>query len=166
MTAVVSHESTATGEGLLDQAVLRDLHGVDAPWLRSVHGVLQSARATDAGPWARWRAIHYIDTVVSATFERERRAMEGVQPQLPSDYAGRLWAAAELVMALRWQLNHLIGACHHPADFATVTLKLEAALEHWCHEAEEVSGLFTRSEMLENSRHLLSINDQEAPNGT
>jgi hypothetical protein len=66
----------------------------------------------------------------------------------------RLWAAAELIAALRWQLDHLAGACHHAAEFATVTLKLEGAIEYGCREVEAALGQLTWGQVPEESRQL------------
>lgn len=157
----------AGGEQRFDQRLLGHLRKVHAPWLRVVRGVLKAGRLADAGPWTRWSAIGYVNTVFSVQFERERAAVDSLHHRLEGSQRARLWAAAELIAALRWQLDHLVGVCHHAAEFATVTLKLDAALEHWCREVEAVLGHLTWSEVPEDSRQLLrSIDDQENTHGT
>lgn len=136
-------------------------------WLKEVRGVLEIARRADAGTWTRWSAIQYVNTGFLNRFERERVAVDSLHQELDGSQRARLWAAAELIAALRWQLDHLVGACHRAAEFATVTLKLEAALEHWCREVEAALGRLTWSEVPEDSRQLLlAIDDQENTHGT
>ena len=147
---------------LFDQQLLGHLREVHAPWLRVVRGVLKAARPADAGMWARWSAIRYVNTVFSIRFERERAAVDGLHQELEGSQRSRLWAAAELIAALRWQLDHLVGACHHAAEFATVTLKLEGAIEHWCREVEDALGQLTWGEVADEAGRLLVLLADEA----
>ena len=152
---------------LFDQHLLGHLREVHARWLQMVRGVFQMARRADAGTWTRWSAIRYINTAFSIRFGRERAAVDSLHRELEDSQRTRLWAAAELITTLRWQLDHLVGLCHHRAEFATVTLKLEGAIEHWCREVEAALGQLNWGEVPAGSRHLLvCIDDQEDPHIT
>ncbi len=170
MTAISALASPRPGQidqQLFDQQLLGHLCEIHARWLQGVRGVLEVARRADAGTWTRWSAIRYVNTVFSIRFEQERAAVDSPQQELEGSQRARLWAAAELIAALRWQLDHLVGACHHAAEFATLTLKLEGAIEHWCREVEAALGQLTWSDLPEESRQLLrSIDGQENPHGT
>lgn len=167
ISAMASPRPRRIDQQLFDQRLLDHLREVHGPWLQVVRGVLKAARPADAGIWTRWSAIRYVNTVFSIRFEQERAAVDSLQQELEGSQRARLWAAAELIAALRWQLDHLVGACHHAAEFAILTLKLEGAIEHWCREVEAVLGQLTWSDLREESRQLLrSINGQENPHGT
>jgi hypothetical protein len=167
ISAVASPRPGQIDQQLFDQQLLGHLREVHARWLQVVRDVLKAARPADAGTWTRWSAIRYVNTVFSIRFERERAAVDSLHQELEASQRARLWAAAELIAALCWQLDHLVGACHHAAEFATVTLKLEGAIEHWCREVEAALGQLTWSEVPEKSRQLLvCIDHQEDFHGT
>jgi hypothetical protein len=136
-------------------ALSNHLRGVHAPWLQVVRNVLKAARTAGAGASAKWSAICYLNTIFSARFEQERALIESLQQKLDCRQRTRLWAAAELIAVLRWQLDHFVGVCHDATAFATLTLKLDGALEHWCREVEATLGPLTWSELPEESRQLL-----------
>ena len=115
------------------QAHLRETH---AGWLQEVHDTLDSAVRMDTGAWVRWCAVQHVEKKFYPRFEREREILQALRDHLGGIIASRLWAAAELLVLLRWQLDQLASLCHRPAEFATVTRKLRTAIEHWFQEVE------------------------------
>ena len=167
ISAIAPSRPGEIDQQLLDQQLAGHLREVHVRLLQKVRGMLEIARRADAGTWTRWSAIRYVNTAFSVRFERERAAVESLHQELEGSERTRLWAAAELIATLRWQLDHLVGACHHAAEFATVTLKLEGAIEHWCREVEAALGQLAWGEVPEESRQLLvCIDDQENPHVT
>ena len=122
-------------KGLVDS--LRATH---ARRLGELREVLEPAQGPEAGVWSRWSAVRLVDHLLSAWFEPERQMIEAAYHRFESGRAARLWTAAELALSLRWQIDHFVGLCHHPAEFSRITLKLETVLEHWCDEVEDAVG--------------------------
>jgi hypothetical protein len=120
-------------DGAKLEAHLRATH---AAWLEEVHHTLNPAVQADAGAWVRWCAVRHIETKFYPRFERERGILQTLHEHLGSIMVARLWAAAELLVLLRWQLDQLASLCHQPVEFSTITRKLRSAVEHWCQEVE------------------------------
>jgi hypothetical protein len=110
-------------------------------WIQEVIAVVEPASRSDAGVWARWSALRYLQTTFPERLERERRLVEGMSADLTDDQREILWALAELLDALRLQLDHLIGLCHQAPQFALVTGKILTTLQHWCRAVEAGLGL-------------------------
>ena len=116
---------------------LLQVHGV---WMQEVLGVLDAARATDAGVWVRWGAVRYLDGPFAGRMQQSRAALERLRPFLPDNAAGRLWAVGELLDQLRSQLDRVV-ALHQPSDdFSAVAVKFLRALGCWCREVEGAVG--------------------------
>ena len=80
-------------------------------WIQEVVAVVEPASRSDAGVWARWSALRYLQTTFPARLDQERRLVEGMDADLTDDQREILWALPELLDALRLQLGHLIGLC-------------------------------------------------------
>jgi hypothetical protein len=93
--------------------------------------------------------------------DQERRLDEGMAADLTDDHREILWALAELLDALRLQLDHLIGLCHQAPQFAQVTGKILATLGHWCRALEEALGPRAIAVMPRPSREVLALIDPE-----
>jgi hypothetical protein len=133
--------SVPTGNTLeIKTPMLAFLQGLHQRWIQEVRRVLDPARAADAGPWLRWRALQYLETGFTRRFERERRAVSSLHGQLTRDQAVHVWAAGELLTQLLGNLEHLVGLCHRGAEFSTASLTLLEALEYWCQQVEEALG--------------------------
>ncbi len=115
--------------------------------LRDLRAFVEAAKDEDRDIWPRWNAIRHVDTVFSGRFDRERLAVEALRHLLAADDADRLWATAELVAALRWQLRHAVGLCQHGAEFAVITGKLLKAVECWFVAVEEIAGRLSWDEV-------------------
>src|SRR5512146_1876445 len=100
-------------------------------WIEEVMGALEPAQRPDAGVWARWDALRYLQTTFSARLDRERRMVQGVMPVLDDVQRETLWALGELLDALRQQLDHLSGLCQRAEQFSAVTGRIVTALRHW-----------------------------------
>ena len=109
-------------------------------WIEEVMGALEPTQRPDAGVWARWDALRYLQTTFSARLDRERRMVEGAMPALDDAQRETLWALGELLDALRQQLDHLIGLCQRAEQFSMVTKRIVTALRHWCLAVEENLG--------------------------
>jgi hypothetical protein len=107
-----------------------------AQWLDEVTEVLAAAQQPEAGAWARWSALRYLQTTFPHRLAEERRLVESVAARLSEEQRATLWALGELLDALRSQLDHLIGLCHRADEFSTITRKLVTALQHWCRAVE------------------------------
>jgi len=105
-------------------------------WLEGLRTCVAHADSSDSGIWPRWNAIRYLDTSFRDQFDRERKAMDALGPTVGGDSARQLWAAGELVEALRRQLRQSAGICHQPAEFSAVTTKLLRAAEYWFDAVE------------------------------
>jgi hypothetical protein len=107
-------------------------------WLDGLRTAVASAHAGESGIWPRWNAIRYLDTFFRDQFDPERKVMNDLGPTIGGDGVRRLWAAGELVEALRWQLRHAAGLCHRADEFSSITGKLLRAVEYWCAAVEDV----------------------------
>jgi hypothetical protein len=112
-------------------------------WIQDVVAVVEPASRSDAGVWARWNALRYLQTTFPERLDQERRLVEGMAADLTDDQRELLWALGELLDARRLQLDHLIGLCHHAPQFALVTGKILTTLRHWCRAVE--AGLERRA---------------------
>jgi AcrR family transcriptional regulator len=130
-------------------------------WIQEVIAVVEPASRPDAGVWARWSALRYLQTTFPERLERERRLVEGLAADLTDDQREILWALAELLDALRRQLDHLIGLCHQAPQFALVTGKILTTLQHWCRAVEEGLGPRVIAIMPRPSREVLALIDPE-----
>ena len=130
-------------------------------WIQDVVAVLEPASRLDAGTWARWSALRYLQTTFPARLDQERRLVEGMAADLTDDQREILWALAELLDALRLQLDHLIGLCHQAPQFALVTGKILTTLRHWCRAVEDGLGPHAITVMPRRSREVLARLDPE-----
>lgn len=125
-------------------------------WIEEVMGALEPAQRPDAGVWARWDALRYLQTTFSARLDRERRMVEAVLPALDDVQRETLWALGELLDALRQQLDHLIGLCQRAEQFSTVTGRIVTALRHWCRAVEDDIGPLSATAIPAHSRAALA----------
>jgi uncharacterized protein YicC (UPF0701 family) len=139
-----SSPTAASGSGARLQDHLRELH---AEWLQEVHDTLNPALRPEVGSWVRWCAVQHVEQKFYPRFEREREILQSLRDHLGGIMVARLWAAAELLVLLRWQLDQLAALCHRPAEFSTVTQKLRSAIEHWLHEVEAALGQVTWADL-------------------
>lgn len=123
----------SAGSGARPADHLRTIH---RGWLRELREALEKVKVTDTTVWSLWSAIRYIDTAFSPQFDRERAAIEKLCQSIEANQAKRLWAAAELITAVRWQLHHSVGLCQHADEFSRVTDRLLKATELWFAEVE------------------------------
>ena len=125
-------------------------------WIEEVMGALEPAQRPDAGVWARWDALRYLQTTFSARLDRERRMVQGVMPVLDDVQRETLWALGELLDALRQQLDHLIGLCQRAEQFSAVTGRIVTALRHWCRAVEDGVGPLPGTALPPESREALA----------
>jgi hypothetical protein len=125
-------------------------------WIEEVMGALEPAQRPDAGVWARWDALRYLQTTFPARLDRERRMVDAVMPALGDAQRETLWALGELLDALRQQLDHLIGLCQRAEQFSTVTGRIVTALRHWCRAVEENIGPLSPAAIPAHSREALA----------
>ena len=130
-------------------------------WIQEVIAVVEPASRSDAGVWARWNALRYLQTTFPQRLDQERRLVEGMAADLTDDQREILWALAELLDALRWQLDHLIGLCHQAPQFALVTGRILTTLQHWCRAVEDSLGPRVIAIMPRPSREVLALIDSE-----
>jgi hypothetical protein len=116
---------------------LEEMHGA---WMQEVLGVIDAARATDAGVWVRWGAVRYLDSTFSGRLRQSRAALERLRPYLAGDAAARLWAVGELLDQLRAQLDRAVALHQSSDDFSAVAVKFLRALGCWCREVEQGLG--------------------------
>lgn len=126
-------------------------------WIQEVTAVVEPASRSDAGVWARWNALRYLQTTFPERLDQERRLVEGMTADLTDDQREILWALAELLDALRLELDHLIGLCHQAPQFALVTGKILTTLRHWCRAVEKGLGPRAISVMSRPSREALAL---------
>ena len=100
----------------------------------------------------RWRAVRYLNTIVSPRFEIERGAVETLGQTVEPSQAMQLWVAAELMATLGWQLDHELGLCHRTGEFSVLTQKFEKAMAHWCGAVEDALGNLSWGELPEQAR--------------
>lgn len=124
----------------MNESLRRVLEREHRQWIEEVMGALEPAQRPDAGVWARWDALRYLQTTFSARLDRERRMVDAVMPALGDAQRETLWALGELLDALRQQLDHLIGLCQRAEQFSTVTGRIVTALRHWCRAVEDDIG--------------------------
>jgi hypothetical protein len=130
-------------------------------WIRDVVAAVEPASQPDAGTWARWNALRYLQTAFPARLDQERRLVDGMNADLTEAQREILWALGELLDALRQQLDHLIGLCHHAEQFAQVTGKIVTTLRHWCRAVEDGLGPHSVAIMPRQSREVLAQLDPE-----
>ena len=116
-----------------------------AAWLDEVHTAIAPAQAGAAGPWARWQALRYLDQTFPLRVAHERRLVEALGTRLSEADRAQLWALGELLDVLPTYLSHLVGLCHRASEFATVTGRVESALERWCSALEQAVGALPAS---------------------
>jgi hypothetical protein len=109
-------------------------------WRAEVAAALGPAQQTDAGPWARWSALRYLEGTFPARVTRERLMVESVATRLSEDERAHLWALGELLEVLPAYLSHLVGLCHRANDYADVTSRVLTVLDRWCRAAEDALG--------------------------
>ena len=126
-------------------------------WIQEVTAVVEPASRSDAGVWTRWHALRYLQTTFPERLDQERRLVEGMTADLTDDQREILWALAELLDALRLELDHLIGLCHQAPQFALVTGKILTTLRHWCRAVEKGLGPRAISVMPRPSREALAL---------
>jgi hypothetical protein len=125
-------------------------------WIQEVTAILELANRPDAGAWARWNALRYLQTTFPARLDKERRLVEGVAADLTDEQCEILWALGELLDALRQHLDHLIGLCHRADHFSVLTGKILTALRHWCRAVEDDLGPLAIAVMPRDSREVLA----------
>jgi len=128
----------ATGPTRLHGRPMDRLARTHRAWLDELRTAVVHADAGESGIWPRWKAIRSLDTFLMDHFDRERKAMESLGPRIGGNGVRQLWAAGELVEALRWQLRHATGLCHRADEFSTITGKLLRAVEYWFAAVEDV----------------------------
>jgi len=154
MTAAPTVSQAVGGsEGQLLTA-LQEIHG---PWLQEIRKLLDSARRPEAGIHCRWRAVQYLNTIVSHRFELERAVVESLGQRVEPGHAAQLWVAAELMATLHWQLDHELGLCHRANEFSVLTHKFEKAMVHWCRAVEDALGGLSWGEIPEQARRRLTL---------
>ena len=61
-------------------------------WIQEVMAVLEPAERPEAGPWARWNALRYLQTTFAERLVQERRLVKGILPDLTDLAPGALSA--------------------------------------------------------------------------
>jgi hypothetical protein len=130
-------------------------------WIEDVVAALEPTSRSDAGTWARWNALRYLKTTFPARLDQERHLVDGMTGDLTADQLEILWALGELLDALRQQLDHLIGLCHHAEQFSLVTGRIVTTLGHWCRAVENGLGRHPIAVMPRRSREVLALLDPE-----
>ena len=143
------------------QRLLPALQREHRQWIQDVVAALEPASRPDAGTWARWNALRYLQTAFPARLDKERRLVDGMHADLTEEQRAILWALGELLDALRQQLDHLIGLCHHADQFSLVTGKIVKTLHHWCRAVEDGLGPLSIAIMPRQSREALAQLDPE-----
>jgi hypothetical protein len=154
MTAAPSvSQVVCESEGQL-LAALQEIH---RPWLEEIRKLLNSARRREAGIHSRWRAVRYLNTIVSPRFEMERAAVETLGQMVEPGQAAQLWLAAELMATLDWQLDHELGLCHRAGEFSLLTHKFEKAMTYWCRAVEQALGQLSWGEIPQQARQRFAL---------
>lgn len=130
-------------------------------WIQEVAAVVEPASRSDAGIWARWNALRYLQTTFPKRLDQERRLVEGMAEDLTDDQREILWALGGLLDALCLQLDHLIGLCHQAPQFALVTGNILTTLRHWCVAVEVGLGPRAIEVLPRPSREVLALIDPE-----
>ena len=147
--------SEAIGES--KEQLLTTLQGIHGSWLQDIRRVLDAARGPEAGIHCRWRAVRYLNTIVSPRFEIERAGVETLGQMVEPGHAAQLWLAAELMATLGWQLDHELGLCHRPGEFSVLTHKFERAMGHWCGAVEDAVRRLCWGEIPEQARQRFAL---------
>jgi hypothetical protein len=143
MTAAVTRSASSR---LGREHTLRPwLEEVNAAWMQEVLGVLDAARAADAGVWVRWGAVRYLDGTFAGRLQQSRGALERLRRHISDESAARLWAMGELLDQLRSQLDRVVALHQSSDDFSLMAVKFLRALGCWCREVECALGSFDRS---------------------
>lgn len=138
MTATIERPGApATGRHRTLLPWLEELHSA---WMQEVLGVIDVARATDAGVWVRWGAVRYVDSTFARRLQQARTALDRLRPHLPGDASARLWAVGELLEQLRAQLDRTVALHQSSDEFSAVAVKFLRALGCWCREVEQALG--------------------------
>jgi hypothetical protein len=140
-----------------DGQLLTALHEIHGAWLQETQELVDAARRPEAGIHCRWRAVRYLNTIVSHRFELERAAVESLGQMVEPGRAAQLWVAAELMATLHWQLDHELGLCHHAGEFSVLTRRFEKAMVHWCGAVEDALGRLTWGEVPEQARQRFAL---------
>jgi hypothetical protein len=121
-------------------------------WLKEVAEALGPARRPEAGTWARWHALRYLETTFPERVERERRVVQAVAARLTDPQRAELWALGEVLDLLPAYLGRLVGLCHRAQEFAALTGRLQDALDRWCRAVESDLGRIPVSALPEELR--------------
>lgn len=113
MPATCSPEELMTAAPAVSQAVggsegqlLTALQEIHRSWLQEIRKVLDSARRPEAGIHRRWRAVRYLNTIVSPRFEIERAGVETLGKMVEPRHVANLRLAAELMATRRqWPIG-------------------------------------------------------------
>ena len=149
MTAAPAVSQAVGGSEWQLLTALQEIHG---SWLQEIRKALDSARHPGAGIHCRWRAVRYLNTIVSPRFEIERAGVETLGQMVEPGHAAQLWLAAELMASLDWQLDHELGLCHRAGEFSVLTQKFEKAMAHWCGAVEDALGNLSWGELPEQAQ--------------
>ncbi|HEX6616663.1 MAG TPA: hypothetical protein VF046_10195 [Gemmatimonadales bacterium] len=109
-------------------------------WLEEMQEALGPARQAEAGTWARWNALRYLESTFPERVEREREMVRALAERLRESERARLWALGELLELFPAYLARTIGLCHRAEEFGALTGRLEVALDRWCRAVEEDLG--------------------------
>jgi hypothetical protein len=109
-------------------------------WRVEVAAALGPAQQVNAGPWARWNALRYLQGAFSARVTKERQLVQVMGAHMTAPDQDRLWALGELLELLPIHLGHLVGLCHRAREFSEVTARIATALDCWCQAVEETLG--------------------------
>ena len=93
MTAVIAVPRNA-------ESLLPRLAQVHTHWRSEVAAALGPARQANAGPWARWTALRYLQGAFPARVAKERRLAQTMAADMSPADEDRLWALGELLELL------------------------------------------------------------------
>jgi hypothetical protein len=139
------------------------LERMHARWLDEVVGVIDTGRASDAGIWARWGAVRYLDTNFAPRLRRERQAIEAVRPRLLQAQTSTLWVLAELLDQLRQELDRAVALHQTGEEFSRVAVKFLRALGCWCRESELALRHVRWTALPEDARDRFALISEDAP---
>jgi hypothetical protein len=125
---------------MTNESLRSELERQHATWRAEVAAALGPAQRSEAGPWARWSALRYLEGAFPAQVARERRMVESVAAKLSDDERDHLWALGELLDVLPAYLSHLVGLCHRASEYTDVTSRILTVLDRWCHGVEDALG--------------------------
>ena len=142
---------------------LEELHGA---WMQEVLGVIDAARATDAGIWVRWGAVRYLNDSFARRLRTVRGTLERLRPCYADEAAARLWAVGELLEQLRMQLDRSVALHQTSDEFGTLAVKFLRALGCWCREVEQGLGGLEWDQLPRPAQsELMRLGREEAPYG-